>query len=77
MPETKETFDWMAPIILRRPTRILQRVVRPGTSPAGCCFVTYYNAGLDIIVTTTYSCCVYVYFDICTGIETETGTGNE
>ena len=59
MPETKETFDWMAPIRLRRATRILpQRVVRPGISQADCCCTTYYN-GLGIIVITIRAACTW------------------
>ena len=58
MPETKETFDWMAPIRLRRATRILQRVVRPGISQADCCCTTYYN-GLGIIVITIRTACTW------------------
>ena len=42
MPETKETFDWMALIEVWRFTRILQRVVRTDILLVRChgCFTT-------------------------------------
>ena len=64
----------MALIGLRRSIQIL--VVCPNTSLADCCFTTYYNTGLGIIVTTicaafTFKCALQLGLGLGLGLGLE------
>ena len=74
MPETKETFDWMALMRVWRLARILQRVVRMNSDTLleGCCFTTttLHSVSLGLLFALRNE-----YSEMWT--KTGTGTGNE